>query len=64
MLRDTLNTLGTFQAAAVRVLAYLLDREAKEVHTEQFYLVGIDYDGDGPDEGEQASWEHVMNALF
>lgn len=38
ILRDTLDTLGTSEAASVRVLAYLLEEEAKDVHAEQISL--------------------------
>lgn len=40
------ETLGTIEAAAVRVSAYLLGGEATDVHSEKFELVEFDFDGD------------------
>lgn len=63
-LRDTFDTLGTSEAAAVRVSAYFLGGEAKDVHAEQFALVEYEFDGDSPNSSDHGTWPHVVNALI
>lgn len=45
LLRDTIDTLGTSEAASVRVITNLLDVDAIYVWNEQFPLVEYDFDG-------------------
>lgn len=55
VLGDKLSTLGTCEAAAVRVPAYSLEGKAKDVQEEQLYLVELDENRDALVESEQAT---------
>lgn len=65
VLRDTFDTLGTSEAASVRISAYFLTGEAKDVHVEQFGLVEYDFEsGTAMKSSDHGSCTHVVHALL
>lgn len=63
-LRDKFDTIGVSKVAAVRELAYFLGGNNKDVPSEQFPLVEVDFDGECPEDLDQGSWLHVVKALW
>lgn len=51
-------------AADVRVFAYFVSREAKDVHAQQFGLVEFDCEADQPVTSEHGYWPLVLHALM
>lgn len=45
-IRDTFESLGTSEAAAVRVLANGWGGHARDIHLVQFFTVEFDFEGD------------------
>lgn len=63
-MRDEFGTMGASEAAKVRVLAYVLGGDARDVHQEQLEMVYFDYSGKSPDSSDHGSWRQVVNALL
>lgn len=63
-LRDTFDTIGVSEAAAVIVLAQFLGGDARDMLSEKFALVDVELNGESPETSDQGSWLHVVNALL
>lgn len=63
-LRHTFYTICVSEVAPVRVLAYFLAGEGKDVLSEHFSVVEVDLDGGSPDTSFQVSWPHVYQVLL
>lgn len=63
-MRDTFNTLGVSEEVTSRVTVYFLRDEAKEVHTEHFPLVEVDFYGDAAETSDQGLWPYAVNAFL
>lgn len=63
-MNDAFVTLGAWEVAAVRALAYVLVGDTRDVDQEQFKMVAFDYSGESSVIFDHGSWPQVINALL
>lgn len=63
-LRESFETTGVSEATVVFVPTFFLSGEAKEVLSEKFTMVKVDFHRDSPEASEPGSWAHLVQALL
>lgn len=62
--RYKFDTVGRSKAAAVFVITYLLNGDARELSSERFVLVEYDFDGGSAEISDHGTWPNVVLALL
>lgn len=63
ILRKTFELFGEKETSAVRVLAYFLSCEAKDVHAEQLGFVELDFEGGHLETSDDGYYRNVSHEL-
>lgn len=63
-LRETFDTIGVSEAAAVRFLAYFLGTDTMHVLSKKVFMTEVDFDGGYLEASDQGSQSHVVHEFL